>query len=80
MKALLLSGGKKTRHRPLSFTLAKQLIPMANKPVSGYALNQIAETNMIGKLENSGKQREENLKLRRRLLDGSLYILPAFLK
>jgi glucose-1-phosphate thymidylyltransferase len=46
MRALVLSGGAGTRLRPLTHTSAKQLVPVANKPVLFYGLEAIAETGI----------------------------------
>ncbi|WP_129409387.1 glucose-1-phosphate thymidylyltransferase [Marinitoga lauensis] len=60
MKALILCAGKGTRLRPLTFTNAKPLIPIANKPTIVYSLEMIKEAgiNEVGIVVNPDNKKD----------------------
>lgn len=46
MKGVVLSGGTGSRLRPITFAMAKQLVPVANKPILFYGLEDLAEAGI----------------------------------
>ncbi len=70
MKGLILSGGKGTRLRPLTYTRAKQLVPVANKPVLFYGVEAIVAAGILEIGVVVGDTREE---IQNALGDGSRF-------
>src|SRR5690349_17230734 len=70
LKGLILSGGKGTRLRPLTHTNAKQLVPVANKPVLFYGIEAMAQAGITDLGIVVGETHEE---IRAAVGDGSRF-------
>jgi len=71
MRGLVAAGGHATRLRPLTYSLPKQLIPVANRPIISYVLTDLAEagiTDVVVVVAPHGHAQIEN-----EVGDGSAY-------
>ncbi|MFF9770270.1 glucose-1-phosphate thymidylyltransferase [Streptomyces sp. NPDC014636] len=70
MKALILSGGMGTRLRPFTYSMPKQLVPVANKPILVHCLENVREIGVEDVAVVVGDRGEE---IRAVVGDGSAY-------
>ncbi len=70
MKALILAGGTGSRMRPITHTAAKQLVPVANKPILFYGIESLVAAGITDLGVVVGDTREE---IRAALGDGSRF-------
>ena len=70
MRGLILSGGKGTRLRPITHTWAKQLVPVANKPVLFYGIEAMVGAGITRSASSSRRRRDE---IREAAGDGSAF-------
>jgi glucose-1-phosphate thymidylyltransferase len=76
MKGLILAGGAGTRLRPITHTSSKQLVPIANKPILFYVIEQLADAGIkeIGLIVSAN---DSGTEIRRAVGDGSLFGIEA---
>ena len=76
MKGLILAGGAGTRLRPITYTSSKQLVPIANKPILFYVIEQLAAAG-IKEIALIVSANESGAEIRRAVGDGSVFGIEA---